>query len=64
MSKPTRRPIRREVTLRTAAITADDAVLLQDLDAVARLKRTTRSAIVADIVRQTLGPRFAKHISA
>lgn len=61
MSKP--RP-RREVVIRTASVTQDDTILLQDLDAVARLRRTTRTAIVADIVKQTLGPKFSKHITA
>jgi hypothetical protein len=54
----------REVLLRTAAITADDLQLLQDLDAVAHLKRTTRTAVVADIVQRTLGPKFAPQVAA
>jgi hypothetical protein len=64
-SPPTdHRPPKREVTLRTTDITADDLTLLKDLDAVAHLKRTTRTQVVADIVRRTLGPKFATQVAA
>lgn len=64
-SPPTdHRPPKREVTLRTTDITADDLTLLKDLDAVAHLKRTTRTQVVADIVRRTLGPKFAPQVAA
>ncbi len=58
------RPPKREVHLRTADITADDLTLLKDLDAVAQLKRTTRTQVVADIVQRTLGPKFAPQVAA
>jgi hypothetical protein len=58
------RPPKREITLRTQAITADDLVLLKDLDAVAHLKRCTRTQVVADIVQRTLGPKFAPQVAA
>mgnify|MGYP006371158595 CR=1 FL=1 len=58
------RPPQRAVTLRPAAITADDLTLLQDLDAVAHLKRTTRTQVAADIVQRTLGPKFASQVAA
>lgn len=64
-SPPTdHRPPKREVTLRTTDITADDLTLLKDLDAVAHLKRTTRTQVVADIVQRTLGPKFAPQVAA
>lgn len=58
------RPLKREVTVRTTHITADDFALLQDLDAVAHLRRTSRDAVVADIIQRTLGPKFAPHVAA
>lgn len=64
-SPPTdHRPPKREVALRTADITADDLALLQDLDAVAHLKRTTRTQVIADIVQRTLGPNLAPQVAA
>lgn len=57
-------PPRREVTLRTATITADDLTLLADLDAVAHLTRRSRTDIVADIVKRTLGPKFTRQVAA
>jgi hypothetical protein len=64
-SPPTdHRPPKREVHLRTTDITADDLTLLKDLDAVAHLKRTTRTQVVADIVQRTLGPKFAPQVAA
>lgn len=54
---PGRRP---PVTLRAI----DDAALLADLHAAAHLKRTTPRALVADIIRQNLGPQFAPQVAA
>ena len=64
MSDTSKSPPKREVALRTADITADDLTLLKDLDAVAQLKRTTRTQVVADIVQRTLGPKFAPQVAA
>ena len=58
------RPPKREVTPPTDALTADDPPLLKDPDAVAHLKRTTRTQVVADIVQRTLGPKFASQVAA
>ncbi len=55
---------KREVTLRTKDITDDDLTLLKDLDAVAHLQRTTRTAVIADLVKRTLHPRFSTHVAA
>lgn len=55
---------KREVTLRTTTITADDTALLKDLDAVAHLTRRSRTDVVADIVKRTLGPKFARQVAA
>lgn len=64
-SPPTdHRPPKREVTLRTTDITADDLTLLKDLDAVAQLQRKSRTQVVADIVQRTLGPKFARQVHA
>jgi len=64
-SPPTdHRPPKREVHLRTTDITADDLTLLKDLDAVAHLKRCSKSDVVADIVKRTLGPKFATQVAA
>lgn len=59
-------PHRREVRLKTSDITADisDTMTLKKLDAVATLKGTTRTAILASLVATALGPRFTKHITA
>ena len=57
-------PPKREITLRTQSITDDDVVLIKDLDAVAHLKRTTRSQVVADLIKKTLGDGFADQIKA
>ena len=57
---------RRDVHIKTDAITHDigDADALRRLDAVATLKGTTRTAILASLVATALGPRFTKHITA
>lgn len=57
-------PPKREVTLRTKDITADDLTLLHDLDAVAHLQRTTRTAVIAELIKRTLPPRLATHVAA
>lgn len=50
----------RPVTLRPI----EDITLLEDLRAAAHLKRTTPKALVADIIRTHLGPKFAPHVAA
>jgi hypothetical protein len=64
-SPPTdHRPARREVHLRTKDITEDDLTLLADLDAVAQLQRTTRTEVIANLVKRTLPPQFATQVAA
>jgi hypothetical protein len=62
-----RKAPRREVRLKTADIAAElvksDADALARLDAVALLKGTTRTAIIADLVTSTLGPRFTRRVA-
>jgi len=55
---------KREVHLRTKDITEDDLTLLADLDAVAQLQRTTRSAVIANLFKRTLPPHFPTHVAA
>jgi hypothetical protein len=55
---------KREVHLRTKDITEDDLTLLADLDAVAQLQRTTRSAVIANLFKRTLPPPFTTQVAA
>jgi len=55
---------KREVTLHTKDITEDDLTLLADLDAVAQLQRTTRTEVIANLVKRTLPPQFATQVAA
>lgn len=41
----------------------EDDTLLADIRAVAHLKRTTPKALVAEIIRTHLGPRFAPQVA-
>ena len=58
-----KRPIRRDIRLKPSAL-LEDAALLEDLKAAAHLQRRRPAELVADIVANTLGPRFAKQIAA
>lgn len=58
-----KRPIRHDVRLKPSAL-LEDAALLADLKAAAHLQRRRPAELVADIIANTLGPRFTKQITS